>query len=126
MVRRVTAALGVHQGLASRAPLHDAETVYAGVEDAALFKSTDGGTAWKELSGLRQHDTGPQWQPGAGGMCLHTVLQHRSDFGFPIAVHAHEPETIYVVPITSDSHHFPPEGKLRVSAAAAAATSGRR
>jgi hypothetical protein len=37
-----------------------------------------------------------------------------TDFGFPIAVHAHEPETIYVVPITSDSVHYPPEGKLRV------------
>src|SRR6185369_6593767 len=36
-----------------------------------------------------------------------------TDFGFPIYVHAHEPETVYVVPITSDSHHFPPEGKLR-------------
>jgi hypothetical protein len=181
--------------------LHDAETVYAGIEDAALFKSTDGGTGWTELSGLRKHDTGPQWQPGAGGMCLHTILQHPTDadrlyiaisaagafrtadggetwqpinkglrsgeipdqdsevghcvhnlamhpenpdvlymqkhwdvmrtkdggdswqevsgnlptdFGFPIQVHAHEPETIYVVPITSDSHHFPPEGKLRV------------
>jgi photosystem II stability/assembly factor-like uncharacterized protein len=181
--------------------LHDAETVYAGVEDAALFKSTDGGGSWTELSGLRKHDTGPQWQPGAGGMCLHTILQHPNDadrlwvaisaagafrssdggqtwqpinkglrsgeipdqdsevghcvhridmhpsnpdvlymqkhwdvmrskdggdswqevsgnlptdFGFPISVHAHEPETVYVVPITSDSHHFPPEGKLRV------------
>jgi hypothetical protein len=181
--------------------VHDAETVYAGVEDAALFKSTDGGAQWAELSGLRRHDTGPQWQPGAGGMCLHTILEHPtdadrlyvaisaagafrstdagqswqpinkglrsgeipdqdsevghcvhridmhpdnpdvlymqkhwdvlrskdagdswqevsgnlpSDFGFPIAVHAHEPETVYVVPITSDSHHFPPDGKLRV------------
>lgn len=181
--------------------LHDPDTVYAGVEDAALFKSVDGGTSWSELSGLRQHDTGPQWQPGAGGMCLHTILQHPTDpdrlyvaisaagafrtsdggqtwlpinkglrsgeipdedsevghcvhnlalhpsnpdvlymqkhwdvmrskdcgdtwhevsgdlptdFGFPISVHAHEPETIYVVPITSDSHHFPPDGRLRV------------
>jgi hypothetical protein len=180
---------------------HDAETVYAGVEDAALFKSVDGGRSWAELSGLRQHDTGPQWQPGAGGMCLHTVLEdphdpdrmyvaisaagafrttdggtswqpvnkglrsgeipdqdsevghcvHRidlhpsrpevlymqkhwdvmrsddggdswhevsgdlpTDFGFPVAVHAHEPETVYVVPITSDSQHFPPDGRLRV------------
>lgn len=181
--------------------IHDADTVYAGVEDAALFRSTDGGTTWHELSGLRGHKTGSQWQPGAGGMCLHTILQspadplrmviaisaagafrtddggeswkpinrglvsnfmpeptaevghcvHRvachpsrpdvlfmqkhwdimrsdnagddwtevsgnlpSDFGFPIDVHAHEPETIYVVPIKSDSEHFPPEGKLRV------------
>lgn len=181
--------------------LTDAETVYAGVEDAALFKSTDGGKSWAELSGLREHGTGPQWQPGGGGMCLHTILLdksnpdrifiaissagafrsedggktwrpinkgllseyipdpdaevghcvHRiamhpsrpqtlfmqkhwdvlrsddggnlwrevsgnlpSDFGFAIDVHAHEPETIYVVPIKSDSEHYPPEGKLRV------------
>jgi photosystem II stability/assembly factor-like uncharacterized protein len=179
----------------------DADTVYAGVEDAAMFKSTDGGASWDELSGLRNHDTGPQWQPGAGGMCLHTILQHPTDperlyvaisaagafrsddggktwtpinkglrsgeipdqdsevghcvhridahpsrpdvlymqkhwdvmrsddggdswhevsgnlptdFGFPIAVHAHEPETVYVVPITSDSQHYPPDGQLRV------------
>src|SRR5690606_36045623 len=181
--------------------LHDPDTVYAGVEDAALFKSTDGGQTWKELDGLRHHSTGNTWQPGAGGLCLHTILldptnpdrifvaisaadafrtddggqtwmpinkglrsdyipdedaevghcvhninMHPSkpdtlymqkhwdvmrsdnagdqwqevsgnlptDFGFPIGVHAHEPETIYVVPITSDSHHFPPDGKLRV------------
>src|SRR5579885_543212 len=54
--------------------LADPDTVYAGVEDAALFQSTDGARNWKELSGLRQHNTGPQWQPGAGGMCLHTIL----------------------------------------------------
>ncbi|OYW13133.1 MAG: hypothetical protein B7X34_00825 [Acidobacteriia bacterium 12-62-4] len=181
--------------------LHDPETVYAGVEDAAIFRSTDGAKTWTELPGLRQHSTGSRWQPGAGGMCLHTILldpvdpqrifvaisaagafrtddggetwrpinrglrseflpeqeaevghcvhriaMHPSrpnvlfmqkhwdvmrsddagdswrevsgnlpvDFGFPIAVHAHEPETIYVVPIKSDSEHFPPEGKLRV------------
>ncbi len=181
--------------------LTDPDTVYAGVEDAALFKSTDGGQTWNELAGLRGHPTGPNWAPGAGGMCLHTILQdpgnpermfiaisaagvfktddggktwrpvnrglhsqgipdpnaevghcvHRiamhpsrpnvlfmqkhwdvmrsddaaeswqevsgnlpSDFGFPIDVHAHEPETIYVVPIKSDSEHIPPDGKLRV------------
>jgi photosystem II stability/assembly factor-like uncharacterized protein len=181
--------------------LTDADTVYAGVEDAAIFRSTDGGQNWKELSGLRGHGTGPQWQPGAGGLCLHTILQdpkdpkrmfvaissagafrtddggttwkpinrglksqyipdpeaeighcvHRiamhpsrpkvlfmqkhwdvlrsddagdswkevsgnlpSDFGFVIDVNANEPETIYVVPIKSDSEHFPPDGKLRV------------
>ena len=179
----------------------DPDTVYAGVEDAALFRSTDGGQLWQELPGLRGHPSGPSWQPGAGGMCLHTILLdpvkpdrifvaisaagafrtddggatwrpinrglrsngipdpaaevghcvhrialHRSrpevlfmqkhwdvmrsddagdswrevsgnlpsDFGFVIDVHAHEPETIYVVPIKSDSEHFPPEGKLRV------------
>ena len=181
--------------------LHDPEHVYAGVEDAALFESKDGGKSWKELSGLRKHDTGPKWQPGAGGMCLHTILLdpqdprriyvaisaagtfraddggktwkpinhglhseyipdsaaevghcvHRmalhssrpntlfmqkhwdvmrtddggdswrevsgnlpSDFGFPIDVHAHEPETVYVVPIKSDSEHYPPSSRLRV------------
>ncbi len=181
--------------------LTDPETVYAGVEDAALFKSTDGGGSWGELSGLRTHGTGAQWQPGAGGMCLHTLLLHPSDdqrifaaisaagafrsddggqswlavnkglrsggipnedaevghcvhnlamhpsrpdtlfmqkhwdvlrsddagaswheisgdlpsdFGFPIEVHAHEPETVYVVPILSDSEHYPPDGRLRV------------
>ncbi len=181
--------------------LTDPDLVYAGVEDAALFRSKDGGISWSEMSGLRGHKTGAQWQPGAGGMCLHTILLdpknpqrmfiaisaagafrtddggetwqpinrglrsqflpqedvevghcvHRiamhpsrpetlfmqkhwdvmrsdnagdqwsevsdnlpSDFGFPIDVHAHEPETIYVVPIKSDSEHFPPDGKLRV------------
>jgi len=181
--------------------LTDPDTVYAGVEDAALFRSTDGGQSWQELSGLREAK-GHLWQPGAGGMCLHTIVLdptdskrmfvaisaagtfrtddggttwqpvnrglksqyelpdpdaevghcvHRiamhpsrpsvlfmqkhwdvmrsddageswheisgdlpTDFGFPIAVHAHQPDTIYVVPITSDSLHYPPEGKLRV------------
>ena len=54
--------------------LHDPDTVYAGVEDAALFRTTDGGTSWHELSGLRKHGSGPKWQPGAGGMGLHTIL----------------------------------------------------
>ena len=181
--------------------LHDADTVYAGVEDAALFKSPDGGKTWQELAGLRNHGTGPQWQPGAGGMCLHTIIEHPTDpqrlfiaisaagafrsddggatwkpinrglrseyipdpeaqvghcvhrialhpsrpnvlymqkhwdvmrsedagdswteisgnlptdFGFPIDVHAHEPDTVYVVPIKSDSEHFPLDGALRV------------
>ena len=181
--------------------LSDPDTAYAGVEDAALFKTTDGGKTWAEVSGLRKHGSGPNWQPGAGGLCLHTILQdpkdpgrlfvaisaagcfrsddggatwkpinrglhsqyipdptaevghcvHRialhpsrpqtlfmqkhwdvmrsddggdswrevsgnlpTDFGFPIDVHAHEPETVYVVPIKSDSEHFPPDGKLRV------------
>ena len=181
--------------------LTQVDTVYAGVEDAALFRSSDGGGSWQELAGLRGHGTGPQWQPGAGGMCLHTILVnpdeprrmyvaisaagvfrsddggltwqpinrglksqyipdqeaevghcvHRlamhparpqvlymqkhwdvmrsddggdswhevsgnlpSDFGFAIDVHAHDPDTIYVVPIKSDFEHYPPEAKLRV------------
>ncbi|MFN0151819.1 MAG: WD40/YVTN/BNR-like repeat-containing protein [bacterium] len=181
--------------------LTDPDMVYAGVEDAAIFRTTDGGKTWAELPGLRGAK-GELWQPGAGGMGLHTIVLdptnpariyiaisaagafrsddagatwkpitrglkseyvlpdpdaevghcvHRiamnparpgvlfmqkhwdvlrsddagdswhdiggnlpSDFGFPIVVHAHEPETIYVVPIKSDSEHFPPEGKLRV------------
>jgi hypothetical protein len=181
--------------------LTDANTVYAGVEDAAIFRSTDGGKNWQELPGLRGHGTGPQWQPGAGGLCLHTIILDPSnpqrmwiaisaagafrtddggkdwkpinrglrsqdipdqdaevahcvhhiamnpnrpgvlfmqkhwdvmrsddagdnwkevsgnlptDFGFAIDVHAYEPETIYVVPIKSDSEHYVHEGKLRV------------
>src|SRR5882724_7983701 len=181
--------------------LTDPDTVYAGVEDAALFRSIDGGQTWQELAGLRGHGSGDKWAPGAGGMCLHTILldpsnhermftaissagafrtddagktwqpinrglhslyipdptaevghcvhriaMHRSrpdvlfmqkhwdvmrsddageswheisgnlpsDFGFPVDIHAHEPDTVYVVPIKSDSEHYPPEGKLRV------------
>ena len=181
--------------------LNDPDTIFAGVEDAALFRSSDGGQTWHELAGLRGHGSGPNWQPGAGGMCLHTIILdaarpgriviaisaagafrsddsgetwrpinrglrsnyipeptaevghcvhhiaiHRSrpdvlfmqkhwdvmrsndageswqevsgnlptDFGFAIDVHAHEPDTLYVVPIKSDSEHFPLEGKLRV------------
>ena len=181
--------------------LTDPDTVYAGVEDAALFRSTDGAQRWQELAGLRGHGSGASWQPGAGGMCLHTILLdpsnpnrifvaisaagafrsddagvswkpinrglhsqyipdpdaevghcvHRlamhpsrpnvlfmqkhwdvmrsddggdnwrevsgnlpTDFGFVIDVHAHDPETIYVVPIKSDMEHFPIDGKLQV------------
>jgi len=177
------------------------DALYVGVEDAALFQSSDGGRSWSEMSGLRKHGSGPAWQPGAGGMCLHSVLldptdpqrmvvaisaagafrtddggeswlpinrglqsafmpnptadvghcvhhlaMHPSrpttlfmqkhwdvmrsddagdswreisgdlptDFGFVIDVHAHEPETLYVVPIKSDAEHFPIDGQLRV------------
>src|SRR6266566_2788247 len=125
----------------------DPDTAYAGVEDAALFRTSDGATTWQELAGLRGHGTGPKWQPGAGGMCLHTILLDPAnprrmyvaisaagafrtddagdswravsgtlptDFGFVVDVHAHEPETIYVVPIKSDSEHYVADGKLRV------------
>lgn len=181
--------------------LTDPDIIYAGVEDAALFRSSDGAKTWEELSGLRSHGTGPFWQPGAGGLCLHTIILDPSDpgrifiaisaagafrsddsgktwrpinhglrsahipdpdaeighcvhhvamhaarpnvlfmqkhwdvmrsdnagdswhevsgnlptdFGFVIDVHAHDPETIYVVPIKSDSEHYPLDGKLRV------------
>jgi len=181
--------------------LTDPDTVYAGVEDAALFRSVDGGQSWQELPGLREHGSGPHWQPGAGGMCLHTIILDPSDaermyiaisaagtfrttdggkswtpinhglksegipdpeaevghcvhhvamhpsrpqtlfmqkhwdvmrsddggdnwrevsgnlptdFGFVIDVHAHEPETVYVVPIKSDLEHYPLDGALKV------------
>ena len=55
---------------------------------------------------MRSDDAGEHWREISGNL--------PSDFGFPIAVHAHEPDTVYVVPITSDSQHFPPDGKLRV------------
>ena len=181
--------------------LNDPDTVYAGVEDAAIFKTTDGGKTWGELASLRTQKSAPSWAPGAGGLCLHTILidpsnhermygaisaagvfktddagkswrptnrglrsntmpdqdaevghcVHRlamhpsrpnvlfmqkhwdvmrtddggeswheisgdlpTDFGFVIDVHANEPDTVYVVPITSDSLHYVSEGKLRV------------
>jgi photosystem II stability/assembly factor-like uncharacterized protein len=55
---------------------------------------------------MRSDDAGAMWHEVSGDL--------PTDFGFPIGVHAHEPETIYVVPIKSDSEHFPPDGKLRV------------
>ena len=179
----------------------DPDTVYAGVEDAALFRTVDGGRTWQELPGLRTHPSAPNWAPGAGGMCLHTIILDPSDtrrmytaisaagafrsddagtswkpinrglhsdgipdqqaevghcvhhiamhpnrpgvlymqkhwdvmrstdageswteisgdlptdFGFPIAIHANEPDTVYVLPITSDSNHVVMDGRLRV------------
>ena len=75
VVRRHPKALGVRrvwhiEPAWRRTP----DTVYAGVEDAALFRSTDGGKNWHEIAGLRGHGTGPKWQPGAGGMGLHTIV----------------------------------------------------
>ena len=58
--------------------LTDPDTVYAGVEDAALFRSTNGGQTWQELAGLRDAK-GSLWQPGAGGMCLHTITLDRQN-----------------------------------------------
>lgn len=179
----------------------DPDVITAGVEDAALFRSTDGGGSWHELAGLRTHASSSRWAPGAGGLCVHTILDHPTqpdrmlvaissagvfatddggatwepsntglvsdflpepdapvghcvhklaahpdrpdtiymqkhwdvmrsddggrnwheisgnlptDFGFAVDVHAHDPDTVYVVPITSDEHHFPPDGQLRV------------
>jgi hypothetical protein len=179
----------------------DPDAIYAGVQDAAFFRSTDGAQTWTEMRSLREHRTAPQWSPGAGGLCLHTILidpsnpkrmfiaisaagafrtddggaswtpinkglnsaqipnptaevghcvhrlaMHRSrpdvlfmqkhwdvmrtdnageswhevsgnlptDFGFVIDVHSHEPDTVFVVPIKSDSEHYVPDGKLRV------------
>ena len=58
--------------------LTDPNTVYAGVEDAALFRTTDGGQTWQEFGSLRDVK-GNLWQPGAGGMCLHTIIQDPLD-----------------------------------------------
>jgi hypothetical protein len=57
----------------------DPDTVYAGVEDAGLFRSNDGAQTWQELPALRSHASAQSWQPGAGGMCLHTIVLDRND-----------------------------------------------
>src|SRR5260370_24468867 len=61
--------------------LTDPDPVYAGIQDAALFRSTDGCQTWQELPGLREHKSASLWQPGAGGMRLHTILLHPSHPG---------------------------------------------
>ena len=55
------------------------EAVYAGVEPAGLFRSEDGGRTWSHVSGLREHPSRPEWQPGAGGLCLHSICPHPTD-----------------------------------------------
>ena len=66
---------------------------------------------------MRSDDAGDNWQKISGNL--------PTDFGFPIDVHAHEPETIYVVPIKSDSEHYAPEASCGSTAAAPAATNGK-
>lgn len=55
------------------------DTLYAGVDEAGLFVSHDRGATWSELSGLTQHPTRPNWFPGNGGLCLHTILVDPAD-----------------------------------------------
>lgn len=177
------------------------DTLFCGVEPAALFESRDAGESWSLVKGLFDHPHRPQWTPGNGGLCLHTILldatnrqrmwiaistggvyrtedggqtwqvrnrgvraeympnkypefgqcvhkvvQHParpqrlflqnhwglyrsddaadswkdiargvpSDFGFPMAVHPHDPDTVYIIPLESDEFRCVPEGKLRV------------
>src|SRR6266853_2233038 len=58
---------------------HDADSLYCGVEPAALFKSADAGETWSLERGLFDHPHRPQWQPGGGGLCLHTILPDPND-----------------------------------------------
>jgi photosystem II stability/assembly factor-like uncharacterized protein len=58
-------------------PAHGA--LYLGTDPAGIFKSTDGGQTWTHLKGLREHPTCPHWQPGNGGLCLHSVVPHPTD-----------------------------------------------
>lgn len=177
------------------------DMLYAGVAPAALFRTKDGGETWMEITGLSQHTTRSQWHPGAGGLCLHSIVVdssdpqrmfvgisavgvfrtedsgktwatanrgtraefmpekfpeygqcvHKllmspaqppllfqqnhcgvyssadlgqswqeitkglpSDFGFPLAIHPREAQTIYVIPLQGGHFRCPPEGKLRV------------
>jgi BNR/Asp-box repeat len=177
------------------------DTLYCGVEPAALFESRDAGKTWAPVEGLLEHPHRPKWVPGGGGMCLHTILpdpvnpkrmfiaistagtyrtddggktwqarnqgvraeflpekypefgqcvhkivQHPaqpqrlflqnhwglyrsddggnswkdiangvpSDFGFCMAMHPHDPDTVFIVPIESDEYRCTPEGKMRV------------
>lgn len=53
--------------------------LYAGVEPAGLFRSRDGGTTWEHVAGLTNHPSRPEWQPGNGGLCLHSIVPHPTD-----------------------------------------------
>jgi photosystem II stability/assembly factor-like uncharacterized protein len=57
----------------------DNGTLFAGVEPAGLFRSDDRGATWSHVDGLRQHPSRPEWQPGAGGLCLHSIVPHPTD-----------------------------------------------
>jgi photosystem II stability/assembly factor-like uncharacterized protein len=57
----------------------NAGRLYAGVEPAGLFQSEDGGQSWSHVAGLRDHPSRPQWQPGGGGLILHSIVPHPND-----------------------------------------------
>jgi photosystem II stability/assembly factor-like uncharacterized protein len=98
----------INTGLRSDYELPDADAeVGHCVHNIAMHPSHPGVLFMqKHWDVMRSDDAGDLWREVSGDL--------PSDFGFPIAVHAHEPETIYVVPIKSDSEHYPPDGKLRV------------
>jgi photosystem II stability/assembly factor-like uncharacterized protein len=58
-----------------------AGVLYAGVEPAGLFRSADGGVSWQHVAGLREHPSQPHWQPGGGGLILHSLVPHPTDAG---------------------------------------------
>jgi photosystem II stability/assembly factor-like uncharacterized protein len=183
------------------APSDQPDVVYAGAEPSSLWRSTDGGVSFDLVRALWDHPHRPDWHPGAGGQCLHTVIPHPrdpdslmvamstggvyrttdggaswnasnrgikaqfmpdpepefgqcvhkvamhpanpdryflqhhggvyrsddagttwtridaalpADFGFPVVVHPHRPDTAYVVPLVADLHRMPPGDLLRV------------
>ena len=97
----------INKGLHSEGlPDPDAEVGHCVHHIAAHSSRPDILFMQKHWDVMRSDDAGESWREVSGNL--------PSDFGFVIDVHAHEPETIYVVPIKSDSEHFPPEGRLRV------------
>src|SRR5437773_2522903 len=111
--------------------LTDPDTVYAGVEDAALFRTTDGGQTWQELPGLREHESGPFWQPGAGGMCLHSIVldpanPQRMFVAISAAGQRQDPATLSAAPIRGAPSNNRREGKRRGSGGARAGTEWSR